>query len=115
MGSSFLATDYTDKIHGSAFRYDRQLDEARVVNPLCCFLEVFGFGPEDVLHECLRVAIVKWEPARLDLHHDAVTREKDVIRRRQSETIFQRLISCDCFRKLQALAVTPAEHVSRNH
>src|SRR5215213_2529228 len=84
----------------------RQLDETRVVDPLCCFLVVLGPRPEDALHECLRVAIVKWEPARLDLHHDAVTRQEHVIRCRQFETIFQRLIGCDRFRKLQTLTIT---------
>src|SRR5262245_46591778 len=75
------------------FRNQRQLDETgavrRVVDSLSCFAIVFGFGPEDVLHKRLWIAIVEREPARLNLHDDPVAREKDVISRRQCESIEQ--------------------------
>src|SRR6185503_20631970 len=95
----------------NGFRYEWQLDETRVVNSLCCFSVVPGFGPEDALHERLRVPVVKREPARLNLHHDSMPGQKDVIRGRQRKPVFQRLIGYDRFRNLQTLAITSTKHV----
>ena len=63
---------------------NRQLDKARlvrrVIDTLRRFLIIVRHGPEDVRHERLRVAIVKREPARLDLDHDPVPRQEDMVR-----------------------------------
>jgi hypothetical protein len=52
---------------------------------------------EDARHERLRVSIVKWEPARLHLHHDPVAGQEHVIRRWQRETVRQRPVRHDRF------------------
>ena len=46
-----------------------------VINALGCFLEIFRLRPKNVRNECLRITIVKREPAGLDLHHNPVTRK----------------------------------------
>jgi hypothetical protein len=86
-----------------------------VVNPLHRFLVIGGLGPKDVRYKCLRIAIVEREPARLYLHHDAVTGEEDVVCRRQSELIKQRLIGRDRFGVGQALAIAAAKDIGGNH
>src|SRR5256885_2104725 len=62
---------------------DRHLDEAPLlggmIDPLRCLAVIARFGPEDVRNEGLRVAVVEGEPARLDLHHDAVPRQENVV------------------------------------
>ena len=72
-------------------RNQRQLDETglarRMVDPLCGLSIVTRLRPEDVGHEGLRIAIVKREPARLDLHHDPVAGQEDVVRGRQIEFV----------------------------
>ena len=74
----------------------RQLDEARllrgVVDALGGLTIVGRLGPEDIGHERLRVAVVQREPARLDLHHDPMPRQEDVVGRRQREAVEQRLV-----------------------
>jgi len=42
--------------------------------------------PRNILNEGLRVAVIEREPARLDLHHDAMVRQKDVIRGRKAQS-----------------------------
>src|SRR5437870_12331721 len=68
----------------STCRDQRQLDKAcltgRVIDALRCFSVIFRLGPEDVRNKCLRIAIVKWKPTRLNLDHDPVTRQKNVVR-----------------------------------
>src|SRR5512137_1479801 len=69
---------------GRSFRdHDGELDEARlpgrVVHPLGGLAVVGGLRPEDALDEGLGVPVVEREPARLHLHHDAVTRAEDVV------------------------------------
>src|SRR2546427_77077 len=54
-----------------------------MVDALDGLLVVARFGPEDILHERLRIAVVEGEPARLHLHHHPVPGQKDVVRRRQ--------------------------------
>src|SRR6266850_6866221 len=98
-------------------RDQRQLDEARlfvtlprrVIDALRGFAKIALLGPEDIGHESLRVAIVKREPARLDLHHDTVARQEDMIRGWQSESVEQRNVGSNWFRHFQAFAVAAAE------
>src|SRR5690242_21555778 len=67
--------------------HQRQLNKAGlirgVVNTLCGFVVVGGLGPENIGHKGLRIAVVEREPARLDLHHDAVARKENMIRGRE--------------------------------
>ena len=71
--------------------HQRQFNEARlprrVINPLSGLLIIARLRPEDILDERLRIAIVKWEPARLHLNHDSMAGQKDVIGRRQTPAI----------------------------
>src|SRR5687768_847115 len=60
---------------------------------------------EDVRHERLRIAVVQREQCRLDLHHDPMSRLKDVVHVRQLEADLYRLVRRDRARVLEALAV----------
>src|SRR2546428_13842589 len=98
--------------------HHRQLNEARlirqVVDTLRSFAVIPGFCPENVAHKRLRIAIIQGEPTRLDLDHDAVSGEKNVVRRGQVETVEQRLVGSQRFSRLQALTITATKDVSRN-
>src|ERR1044072_2161508 len=95
--------------------HERQLDEARltgrVIDALRGLPVIARLGPEDVRDEGLRVSVVEREPTRLYLHHDAVPRQEDVVRRREREAVEQGLARLDWLRRLKALAVAPAEDV----
>src|SRR5438105_255189 len=99
-------------------RHHRQLNKARlirrVINPLRRFLKIFRLGPENIRHELLRIAIVKRKPTGLNLDHDAMTRQKDVICRRQRPAIKQRLIRLYWLWIIKAFAIPPAKDVHRN-
>src|ERR1700676_371953 len=99
--------------------YQRKLDKAglarRVVHPLHRFPVIARLGPKNIGHESLRIAVVQRAPARLDLHHDAMSREKNMIRGRQQKLIKQRFVRRERRRLLQALAITAPENVRRNH
>src|SRR5262245_53937450 len=86
-----------------------------MINPLRGLAVFLRLGPEDVGREGLRIAVVKREPARLNLRHYAVARQEDVVRRWQRESIEQRLIGFNGFSRLQALAVSPAKDVGGDH
>src|SRR6266700_1562421 len=77
--------NYPSRSARSACWNDGQADETGfafcVVHALGGFDIVFRTSKEDVGDKCLRVAIIKREPARLNLHHDAVTGQKDVVSR----------------------------------
>src|SRR5438128_11136853 len=71
-------------------RHDhRQFDEAilagRVVDALHGLAVIPGLSPEDVRYKSLRIAVVQGEPTGLDLHHEAMTRQKDVVQVRSEE------------------------------
>src|SRR6266568_2696511 len=99
--------------------HHRQLNEARlirqVVDTLRSFAVIPGFCPENVAHKRLRIAIIQGEPTRLNLYHDAVSGEKNVVRRGQVETVEQRLVGSQRFSRLQALTIAAAKDVSGNH
>src|SRR6516164_7757145 len=69
----------------------RQIDESRdlaaAIHALCRFAVVAWNGEENVVDVRLRITVVEREPARLNLHHDAVTRQEHVVDVRQRETI----------------------------
>src|SRR6266704_1531073 len=64
----------------------RQLNKTRLsctmVNPLRRLAVLARPGPENTWQKGLRITVVEREPARLDLHHDGVAREKNMIRGR---------------------------------
>ena len=68
-------------------RYHWQLDRARrarrAPDALRRLHVTLRLREHDVRHERLRVAVVEREPARLDLHHDAMARQERVARVRQ--------------------------------
>src|SRR5271154_793543 len=76
-------------------RHDRQLYEAgfiwAVMDALRRFLKVGWLGPENIGDESLRVPVIQREPAGLDLHHDSVAWQKDVIGGGHGEFVEQRL------------------------
>src|SRR3979409_2091641 len=86
-------------------RHQRHLNKARLsrraIDPLRGLAIVCRLGPEDVLDERLGISIVKREPARLDLNHDPVARQKYVVGCRQGPAIQQGLVSRDRFGRLQ--------------
>src|SRR5438552_10810647 len=99
--------------------HHRQLHEAcltrRVVDTLRSFAVIPGFCPENVGHESLRIAIIQREPTGLNLYHDAVSGEENVVRCGQVETVDQRFVGRQRFRSLQTLAIAAAKDVSGNH
>ena len=58
-----------------------------VVNALGGLLIIPWLSQKDIGNELLRVSIVEREPCRLDLDHQAMTAEKDVIRGRKSKLV----------------------------
>ena len=72
-------------------RNNRQLDRAaaarRVIHALGRFFVIRGLRQEDVRHKGLRIAVVQREPARLDLHGDAVAGQEHVVGVRQREAV----------------------------
>src|SRR5207248_7667950 len=91
----------------------RQLDETAllrgVIDPLRRLAVIARFGPEDIRDKRLRITVVQREPARLDLHHDSVPRPKNMIGRRQRETVQQRRVRRNRLRPGEALAIPAAE------
>src|SRR5437899_12910657 len=112
-------TGSTPHRHTSGRGDDRQLDEAGLprcmVEALRGFAIVAGLGPENIGDKSLRIAVVEREPARLNLHHDAVAGQEHVIRRGKREAIEQRLVRRESPGRLKALPVAAAENVGGDH
>src|SRR5277367_639345 len=98
--------------------HDRQLDKARlarrVVNALRALAVVLRLRVEDVRHEGLWIAVVQWKPGGLHLHHEAVSGQEYVIRRRQREAIGERNVGFDRLRLVEAFAISAAQDIHRN-
>src|ERR1022692_3133738 len=71
-------------------------------------LVVPRLGPKNIRHKRLWIAVIQRKPARLNLHHDPVPGQKNMVRRRQHEAVEQSLVGRDRLRRLQALPVTPS-------
>src|SRR5215471_17466331 len=99
----------------SGRRHNRKFDEARLpgrtIDALRRLLVVGRGRAKDARYERLRLAIVEREPTRLHLHHDAMTRQENVVRRRRRETVRRVTIRHDGLRTLVALAITAGENV----
>src|SRR5437868_14675896 len=95
--------------------YERQLYEAgfsrSVIDSLHGFSVVSGFGPEDVRHKCLRVSVVERKPRRLNLNHNSMALQKNVIRSRQSEAVGQRFVRFDGLLRFDTVELSTAEDV----
>src|SRR5437763_156247 len=63
----------------------------------------------------MRIAVIQRKPTGLNLHHDPVAGEENVVRCGQVETVDQRFVGRQRFRSLQALAIAAAKDVSGNH
>src|SRR4030081_3244133 len=100
----------------SALSDHRQIDGTRralgMKDPLRGLAVVAGFGEEDVRYVGLGVAVVEREPARLDLHHDAVARQKHMVHVRQCELVALHLARRNGTGMDQSLAVPSAEDVN---
>ena len=86
-----------------------------VVNALGGLLIIPWLSQKDIGNELLRVSIVEREPCRLDLDHQAMTGEKDMIRGRKGKLVAECDVWLEGPRPLEAFAVAPAEDVGRNH
>src|SRR5580698_6841412 len=86
-----------------------------MINPLYGFSEICRLGPENICYERLRIAVIERKPARLDLHHDPVARKEYVVCRREGEVIQEGRTGRNRFGNLQALAISAAENIGRNH
>jgi len=86
-----------------------------VVNALGSLLIIPWLSQKYIRNELLRVSIVEWEPGGLDLDHQAMTGEKDVIRGRKSKVVGECNVRLEGLGLLEAFAVAPAEDVGRNH
>src|SRR5277367_4273823 len=96
-----------------------KLDESglggRVVDALRGFAIVGGLGPENIGDEGLRIAVVEREPTGLDLYHDAVTRQEDVIGIGKIEAVKERLVGGDGLGSFEAFAIPAAKNVGGDH
>jgi len=59
----------------------------------------------------LRIAVVERKPGGLDLHHDAVTGQEDVVGGGKGEAIEQRLVRRDGLGCFEILAVPATENI----
>lgn len=87
----------------------------RVPYSLHGLLIVFWLSEEDAVNKRLRVSIVQWKPARLDLHHEAMSRLKHMIRRRKGKAIWKRFVRRNRPWYLQTFTITSAKDVGGNH
>src|SRR6202021_1849720 len=82
-------------------RHHRQVDEASAGGAVKDldrrFLVIAGFGEKDIVHVGLRVSVIQGKPARLHLHHNAVSRQEHMIGGRQREAENLLLIGRDRF------------------
>src|SRR5450759_5107604 len=92
-------------------QFDGACLAGRVVETLHGFAVVLRLCKENIGDERLRIAVVQRKPTRLDLHHDAMAGQEDMVRRRQSEAVKQGLVGGDGFCRLQALAIAATEDV----
>jgi len=86
-----------------------------VVDALGGFAKIGGLGPKGVRDESLRIAIVEREPGGLDLHHDAVAGQKNVIGGGEREAVEERLVWREGFRRFETFAVVAAKNVGGDH
>src|SRR5215475_12373160 len=94
---------------------DRQIDESRgiscAIDALCGFAVVARRCEENVVDVGLRITVVEREPARLDLHHDAVPGQEDMVDVRQCEAIGLHLSRRYRAWAREAVTVAPTEYV----
>ena len=98
--------------------HEGKIDEARLIDRvedvLSGFPVVGGSCEEDGGNEGLWVSIVEREPTGLDLDHDAVAGEEDVVGVGQCEAIGLGFVGRDGCGVLEAFAIAAAEYVHRD-
>src|SRR5262249_390962 len=82
----------------------------RPVYALRRLVEIGFLGVVDV-HERLGIAVHQWEPAALNLHHDAVARAEGVVAVLQPELHARRLTGGERLGFLKAIAELAAHHI----
>src|SRR5258708_17481315 len=96
-----------------------QLNESHLtwcmVNALGGFAIVAWLRPKNVGNESLWIAVVERKPGGLNLDHDAVAGEEDVICIGKREAIKERLVGRNGLWRFKTLAIAAAEDVRRNH
>src|SRR5882762_3939378 len=101
--------------HASRPGDQRQLNESGLagcmVDALRGLAKVAGLGPENVGNESLWIAVVQRKPGGLDLDHDAVAGEEDVICVGKREAINERFVGRDGLGRFKTLAIAAAEDV----
>src|SRR2546429_3240716 len=85
-----------------------------MVDALSGLAIVTRLGPENVGNERLGIAVVEWKPGGLDVDHDAVAGEEDMICVGKREAIKERLVGGNGLGRLKTLAVAAAETLRRN-
>src|ERR1041385_4064558 len=86
----------------------------RTVNTLCRWHKIRCRRLVDAGYELLRVAVYHRKPRRLDLHHDAVPLEKDVVMVAQRDLPGCRLICSQWRRPFVAVEIAPAPNLHRD-
>src|SRR4249919_2592615 len=98
---------------------DWEFDEARlpwrVEDALRRLSILLRLCPENTRYKCLRIPVVQREPRRLNLHHDPMAGQKDVVRGGKRKLVRKRLVRFDRLRRLEAFAIAAAEDVAGNH
>src|ERR1700722_1390746 len=99
---------------GNHGQIDKTGRTAYMVDALNCLYVVLWFGKKDIRYESLRISIIEWKPAGLNLHHYPVPRQKYVIHRRQDELVRQRRIGSDRLRRLETLPISAPKNIHGN-
>ena len=94
---------------------DGDFDVRRCVDVLFGGLIVGGLGGHDVGDEGLGIAIVEGEPGALDLDHDAVALEEDVVGGVEGELVFLGGVGGDGFGVGAAGAIAAAKDFVGDH
>src|SRR5271166_812288 len=82
-----------------------------MIDTLHRFSIVLRLGPKDIGHKRLWIPIIQGKPARLNLHHDAVARQKYVVGIRQCKPVKQQFIAGNRLGVLQAFSIPTPENI----
>src|SRR5688572_8812687 len=74
---------FPQSVSGHDGQFNKACLFSAVIDSLRGLFVIAGFGPENIGDERLRVPVVEREPTGLDLHHEPVPREENVVGRWQ--------------------------------
>src|ERR1700683_2291596 len=97
------------------WQFDKTSLAGRVIYALRRFAIVIRLGPENVRDKSLRITVVQRKPAGLNLHHDAMAGQENMVRRGKVEAIEQGLAGSDGLGILQTFAIAATEDGGGNH